>query len=119
MGGIRSIEHSHWKVTIHFRERETRSDSGDVVTRFESEGQARLAVEWAYAVRLAEVRAREDAKDIEECPLGEGSSNPWDRKLVWWKRVLGGTAVMCMKDDFMGSRVRYHADIVTEAPVGA
>lgn len=115
MQGIRTVLHEHWRVTINFREREKNGHNGDEWTCFETEAQARLAVAWAYAVRLAEVQARSDASDIEEDSLlGNGSSHADDRRLVWWKTVPHGR--VCMKDYFYATKVQHRVSLVTEAP---
>lgn len=81
-----------WKVSVYL-------DNGrETKTYFAEEGLARLAVEWAYQVRLEEVRRRREAVDIEEYPLGSGSTDRRARKLTWWKSVPGG--VVAMKDYF-------------------
>jgi hypothetical protein len=83
-----------WKVEIV-----TGSDWATQVAYYATESLAREVVEKAYQDRLKEIPTLPGFDQMAEaCPIGEGSANPWGRKIVWWKRVIGG--VIAVKEYF-------------------
>lgn len=78
-------------------------------TYFATEGLARLAVEWAYQVRLEDLQRRGVA--VETYPLGAGSLNPWARKLVWWDEDPEGGS-FCRKEYFDADEEMFERTVV-------
>lgn len=65
---------------------------------FADEESAKLAIEWAYQVRLEELYHKSYCNDVETYPLGTGSTNKNARKLTWWKKQFNG--FICNKEYF-------------------
>lgn len=87
-----------WKVQITIREQDDETET----YYFATEGLAHLAIEWAYALHLEALRARQDVHEIEEYPnLDDGSWKLRElagKKVTWWQKVPKG--YIAMKDYF-------------------
>jgi hypothetical protein len=110
---MHTVRVESWKVQIVLRERKPE----ERVYYFATEGLALLAIEWAYACRLAELRTRPEVDNLREYPdLDDGGwkmSTIPGKKLLWWKRSPFGYSAM--KEYFTSEHDIFYREIIDGA----
>lgn len=105
------VQINTWRVQLNYAS-VAEETNYDVEFHFSSEGLAKLAVEWAYAVRLEAVNNRTDAWEVLEFPVQRNEElDYYNRKLYWHKKADDG-GYYCMKDYFSYDQVTFEREIL-------
>lgn len=93
-----NVSFTYWKVTVA-----TVRDE-DIVAYFWHESDARLAVEWAYQVRLDELRLQPDTEEIQEEDDRTYDDNYFCKQLTWWVSAQNGGGYIPVKQYFIATK---------------